>query len=169
MIESSILLTITTYLFFGGLSFPVQLKNELVVKGETYRLCFELNKSKFDAFGLPIKVDNLYQIYVDMKADETKILDTEFGKFTVYPFKKNIININLESKDKTINGAFFLPKFKEIRYAFDYSPVTFIQEGVRPFYCYCPIRCGTWTYKTDVNFEQIEYHIKVDAKYLKKK
>lgn len=135
---------------------------------KSYRLCFELNKKENDILGLPISSSERKDVFVNFNPLDTAVVDLEEGEMKIYPLTKDTIYIKYQEQRRVITGAFIIPSYHEVRYAFTYSPITFMPVEVRPYFCYCPLRCGIWKYKLNGETKTIEYKFTIDTSLMKK-
>lgn len=127
---------------------------------KSINLCFALNQKDKDVFGLPIK-SSKKEFHVSLKYKDSIRTTLEYGIIHFFPWTSDTLFFEYRQKQMDIVGSFIIPKFKEIRYSYGIDPETYRIGEISPFYCYCPIRQGSWIIKSNGTTKAINFNVRI--------
>jgi hypothetical protein len=146
--------------FLLMLLFAAQCK-PLKGKEEYTSFSIQLNKSKYDLFGIPIDSQkSILSPPVGFSSPITFIVDTNFVTF--FPVKNNILRFQCKSEYREIYGSFLIIKdITETTYTYTYDMETFLVSTLNVYELICPIRTGEWTYREGNKTSKVEHKTKI--------
>ena len=130
-------------------------------KEEYTSFSIQLNKTKYDLFGIPIESQkSILSPPVGFSSPITFMVDTNSVIF--FPVKNNILRFHCKSEHRDIHGSFLILKgVTETTYTYTYDMETFLVSTLNVYELICPIRTGEWTYREGNKTFKIEYNTKV--------
>lgn len=126
-----------------------------------YRFTLELNTSKYDFLGIPIKSEESELRIVSSNKEPREFVVDSF-RFVFYPTNGKTLNFHCQSTSYQIWGSFLVPKYRQITYIQRVNPVTMLSDTLTPLEVICPLRTGTWKFLNNSKLDSITYNPKIN-------